>query len=391
MTTFMKGTRIAAAATTAVTTFVFASTVVQAQGAVSNQGFGYPTGELSTRAQGTAGALSEIDSRSPLNPAALMIGPAGQAFAQYDPEVRTVTGPGGSSKTTTARYPNVGFTVPLSKRMVVGMSAATFLDRTWETTSRQIDTIGVDTSTATQRYKSEGGITDLQVALGYQIGQRLRLGIGGHGYTGTNRVSLLRQYSDSLRFRTVSLQTQTGYSGTALSAGFEYDILQKLNLAVSGRWGGSSRLYVGDTVISTGRIPNRYAASLSFEGIPQTLVAFRAAREMWSSMQSMSTQGTRATDANDFSVGLESAGPRTGAHAIVLRVGARRRSLPFAVGTTTIDETSFGGGLGIPLGIPQLGGDRATIDLSVLHNSRTSVGGVSEHALNWSFGLRVQP
>src|SRR5262249_20266675 len=149
----------------------------------------------------------------------------------------------------------------------------------------------------------------------------------------------------------------------------EYDILSTFNVAASARYGGTIRMRTGDTLISTGRIPNRYAASIGFTGLPQTLIAVRAAREEWSSMQPLRTDGSQARDATDISVGLETAGPRAGDRAIVMRLGGRRRTLPFDVGTTEVRETSFGGGLGIPVGLPRFGSDRATIDLSLLHSS----------------------
>jgi hypothetical protein len=383
----MKSTYVASAALAVI---VGAAQGLHAQGALSTQGFGYPSGQLSTRAQGTGGAFSEIDSRSPLNPAALVIGNLGQVYAQYDPELRTTKGPSGSSRTITARFPNFGFSIPATRRLVFGFSASTLLDRTWETQSEQLQTIGLDTATAMQTYRSEGGITDLRVAFGYQIG-RLRVGVGGHGYTGNNRISLRQEFADTLNLRTISQVTRTNYTGSAISGGLEFDVTRTLNVAVSGRVGGKARMYANDTLLSTGDIPNRYAASVSFGGIPQTLIAVRYARELWSSLEPLSVSGARASDATDIAAGVESAGPRIGARAIVLRLGARHRTLPFHVGTTEIKETSFGGGFGIPLGLAQLGGDRAGLDFSVLRSARTSVGGVNEHAFNFSFGMRVQP
>ena len=64
-----------------------------AQGATSVQGFGYPGGELSTRALGTGGSLADFDANSPLNPAALLVGTRATVYVQYDPEFRWITGP----------------------------------------------------------------------------------------------------------------------------------------------------------------------------------------------------------------------------------------------------------------------------------------------------------
>ena len=52
-----------------ITVLVTASPLaLTAQGSLSMQGFGYPVGQGSSRAEGTAGVLSETDPGSPVNP-----------------------------------------------------------------------------------------------------------------------------------------------------------------------------------------------------------------------------------------------------------------------------------------------------------------------------------
>jgi hypothetical protein len=369
-----------------ITCMVWGGARADAQGALSLQGFGYPPGELSTRAEGTAGALAEIDGRSPLNPAALAIRAEGQLYMQYDPEVRHVSSDSASSSTTTSRIPNIGVILPFMGHWVVGLSAATFLDRTWQTQATKIQTIGPATDTSTQILRSEGGITDIRLALAYAFNSRIRVGLGGHGYSGSDRIALTQQFADTLDFRNFSETTTLNYGGTAISAGLEVDVLPSLSLALSGKVGGTLRMYTGDTLLTTGRVPDHYAGSVSFQGIPGTLIAVRMARDLWSSLGSLSTTGTHAIDANDMSAGIESNGPRLGDQPIALRLGLRYRTLPFEVGTTPIRETSFGGGVGIPLSQ-----NHATIDLSLLRSGRSGVSGINESAYNFSIGLRVHP
>src|SRR6478672_2518069 len=97
------------------------ATTVSAQGSLSVQGFGYPPGQISTRAEGMGGGPAELDPQSALNPASVVdVGPM-QLYFQYDPEFRTVDANGKSSKTTTARFPVVGFILPLSSRLSFGL------------------------------------------------------------------------------------------------------------------------------------------------------------------------------------------------------------------------------------------------------------------------------
>src|SRR5207247_315669 len=98
-----------------------AAASASAQGALSVQGFGYPPGQISTRAEGMGGGPAEVEAASALNPAAIVgVGPA-QLYFQYDPEFRTVTSGGVTSKSTTARFPLINFILPLGSRLSFGM------------------------------------------------------------------------------------------------------------------------------------------------------------------------------------------------------------------------------------------------------------------------------
>jgi hypothetical protein len=83
------------------------SAVAGAQGTLSTQGFGYPTGQMSTRSVGAGGALAEIDPLSVTNPAALL-GLGGSAlYFQAEPEYRTINRASASQRSTIARFPVV--------------------------------------------------------------------------------------------------------------------------------------------------------------------------------------------------------------------------------------------------------------------------------------------
>jgi len=368
-----------------------------AQGTVSAQGFGYPTGQLSTRAFGTGGGISEFDGRSPINPAALAIGTFGiEVYGQYEPELRTIEGPNGKSTTTTSRFPNLGIIVPLGRKMVMGLSASTFLDRTWATQSTRTQNILDSVVTSNETLKSQGGITDLQLGVGYAFTSFFRLGVAGHYYTGDNSIQLLQQFPDTQSFSNISQISKLNFSGSAVSAGFEFDLPAGINVAGSGRIGNritmssSDTLHADgsepDTALSHGKIPKNYAISLGYSGIPGTFVAVRYGVDQWQSMQSLSLAGATAVQTHDLSFGVESTGPKTGSQAIVVRLGARFRTLPFQVAGATVNERGFGGGLGLPIAA-----GRAMLDIGLLRNSRTGVSGVTENAYNLSFGLRVHP
>src|SRR3954466_11080266 len=74
-----------------------------AQANLSGQGLGFPTGQISTRAEGAVGATAELDPLSMVNPAALGFIGATTLFFQIEPEYRRGTHRPPTGNTTTAR------------------------------------------------------------------------------------------------------------------------------------------------------------------------------------------------------------------------------------------------------------------------------------------------
>jgi hypothetical protein len=123
---------------------------------------------------------------------------------------------------------------------------------------------------------------------------------------------------------------------------------------------------------------------VSYDGITGANISARVAHDNWSSLDAIGTN-VRGFDSWDYSLGGEASGPRMMQRIIVMRAGARVRTLPFGFNGQKVSETSFMGGLGVPLAR-----DRAAFDFTVQHASR-SASGVSERGLILSFGLRVSP
>ena len=69
--------------------------LARAQGTLSTQGFGYPTGEMSTRALGAGGATSDFDAFSSSNPASIAASLGSMLYVQMEPEYRHLTNDNG--------------------------------------------------------------------------------------------------------------------------------------------------------------------------------------------------------------------------------------------------------------------------------------------------------
>ena len=367
---------------------VLGSASVNAQGALSLEGLGYPAGGISTRAEGAGSSLADFDALSVTSPAA--IGGVGSSalYFQYSPEFRQVTTAGGSAKTTTARFPVILGVLPMGSSWTLGLSSSTFLDRSFETSLTRLEVVGdaIDTVTVTERNKVLGAINDARLALAWSGGRGFRIGVGGHVFSGSNRIVLSTLYPDSAKYISTSQVERLSYAGLAASVGLEYHPSRLIGFAASARKGGDLRAQAGDTTIGSGRLPDHYSGSITFEGLPGTIISARLAHDAWSSLGSLSSTGIQAFDGWDGGVGIEASGPRFMQRIITVRAGGRFRTLPFGFGGDKVTEKSFAGGLGIPLTR-----DRAALDLSFERATRDAGTSVKERGFILSFGLRVSP
>ena len=355
-----------------------------AQGALSLQGLGYPTGQMSARAEGTGGAVADFDVLSLVSPASIAGVGASALFFQYSPEFRRVTAGSNTANTTTARFPMVSGILPLGQTWTLGLSSSTFLDRSSETSLVRRQLVGVDSVNETELIKVLGAINDVRLALSWAGTPKVRIGGGLHVFSGSNRVSLSQIFPDSAKYLSTSQTANLSYAGFAASAGIEFHPSRAIGFAIAGRKGGDLRAESGDSAIGRARLPDHYSASVSFEGITGANISARVARDNWSSLSSIGSN-VQGFDAWDYSVGAEASGPRVMQRLITMRAGGRFRTLPFGFNGQKVSETSFMGGLGVPLAR-----DRAAFDFTFQRAAR-SASGIKERGLILSFGLRVTP
>jgi hypothetical protein len=370
-----------------------ASGEVRAQGTLADQGFGYPPGQLSTRALGTASALGETDPVSPINPAALGGWGRGGLFFQYAPEFTEITAGGNTDRTTSTRFPLVAAAMRVGAHYTLGLSSSTFLARNFSTSNTVAQTLpGGTTVNTTTTLASTGAANDVRLAAA-RVMSRVAVGVGLHAFTGPNRISVTGDFVDPTDTSTTNPFLQLNqartlsFSGIGLSAGAEWRPLRPVLLAVSGRHGGTLRLNAGDTLVRSARIPDRLGGAVVFDGIPGTTLTARVNWEQWSSLDGLVSSEVRTFDATEYSAGADVAGPRLLGRALMLRVGGRRRTLPFSAAGAKVDETAFAAGFGLPLA-----GERAMMDFGAQRASRSASGvGASERSWTIGLGFTVRP
>ena len=359
---------------------------LHAQGNLSTQGFGYPAGVLSTRALGTGGAIGEIDPLSTANPAAISSFGGAALYFQADPESRTLHLGTGNESAKVARYPLIAASIPVAESFMIGLSVSNLLDRSFETTTRRSQILGDSAVSSTTAFKSDGAMADLRLGLAWAPQTWLRVGAGVHAITGDNRVRNTQVFDDTVRFAALVDTATVGYTGSAVSAGFEAIVAHAWSVAGSYRRGGALSLQRGDTTLSRANVPDHLGMSLAYLGIRGSSLAVRTSKDTWSRMAGLGSSGVRITDGWDTSVGADMLGPRVGARSIQLRAGARWRTLPFGTPTSSVSEKSYSLGAGT-----SFARGRASLDLAGIRAMRDAGAGVSETGNTLSVGITVRP
>ena len=363
-----------------------APAALRAQGSVGTQGYGYPTGQLSTRARGASGAVAPFDAESPLNPAALTSTGGTAVHVQYEPEFRTVRAGGATERTTYSRFPLVLATIPVGSRTALGIAASTYLDRSFSTSLTAPRAFGDTTINAVQTRRSSGGITDVRAAAARALTPRLSVGLGVHGYTGENRVRVSFA-DDSAQVVSFSDSVRLNFTGLAASLGANLRLGEHLAVAGSYKRCGTLRVRdEADEELAETGVPDQIGGGVLYDGIRGTTLAASVAWNGWASLGDALSSRTRVRDAREFAVGADAAGPRFGGGRVALRAGAAFRELPFSVAEAEdANELSLSLGAGVPLAA-----NRATLDLSAQRARRTA-GDARETGWLLSLGLSIRP
>jgi hypothetical protein len=308
-------------------------------------------------------------------------------FLQYSPEFRRVSAGSASANTTTARFPIFAVVMPIGASWTASIGSSTFLDRSFETRSERRDIVGdiADTVDVTERLRVLGAINDVRLGFAWAGSPKVRIGAGAHMFTGRNRVTLEELYSDSLRFVGDAQESAVAFTGFAGSIGISYHPSRIIGFAVSVRKGGELRAAKGDTALGSADIPDRVSAAVIYDGITGATISARLSRDTWSALAGLSNR-TEAFDGWDASVGAEASGPRIMQRIVMVRAGARFRTLPFGYEGEKVRETAFMAGFGIPLTH-----NRASLDFAGQRAMRSASGNVRERGFILSFGLRVSP
>ena len=358
-----------------------------AQGsAFAIRGLGWSARPVSARTAGTGGALAMFDPQMSLNPAALTRWRSTAAWAVAAPTEREYQSPFGNADLKTVRFPLIGFAAMLPSRATISFSISDYLDRTFTIAVRDTMNVRGNDEPFTDAGRSIGGISDLQLGVGWRLNPNISLGAAFHYYLGSTRLVVQRSF-DNLIYDEIFQQTQTDFRGPGFGAGIMGNLGRRLEFSASGRYNGT--LLSSNTLGNSARtqLPAQAALGLRWQPVPGVYLAGTAQYETWSKTGASldTTGGVQAHDVLSWSAGVEVLNFNLLFARTPLRLGYRARELPFTSLGEPVNEwgASFGVGL-------NLARDRATIDFSFERGERES--GQAKESFNTMFvGLTVRP
>ena len=363
---------------------VAAAPAVRAQGAVSNQGFGYPTGQLSPVALAAGGSSAEVDPASPINPASIAHTGRYVVMFQFEPEFRTTKVDGTTSANMVMRFPTFAATGRVGP-LTVGASVSTFLDRTWVNSYTDSLFVAGEWHPSTALIGVDGAISDTRLAVAYAVHPRLRLGVGLHAFTGENQTQFQRIFTDTAGLGGLAQTARMTFSGRALSGGVVYLPRDGVALAASFRSGGDLTSELNGVHNATAQVPARWGLGGSWLVVPGATLNARVDQTRWTDLDGLGTSNVFTFDATEIGVGADVVGPRVAGVPMMLRVGLRDRTLPFGVNGDRVPERSFSFGAGLPVAR-----GRAQLDVA-LQRAVREVGVTTERSWFLSVGIGIRP
>jgi len=336
-------------------------------------GLGTPGRMESVRARSMGGAFAPFDAESPLTDAALVDLRTPTAYAVQGASYRDVIAPTSSTWLRTTRYPVFTIGGPLSSRLSIAASFATYFDQSYKAETRDSAPLRGTMQPFSNSIVSDGGVTDLRLGAALRLSGRLALGLGVHALVGSTRQSAVRTYDDTVDYRPIVQTGTVGYSGWGVSESAILRISSSISLAAFAREDAALKSHLGDSLVATTDLPATLGGALLWSPWKKTRFAGSV---MWSSW---SRAGTGAFNTANWSAGLELG------TFIPLRLGVRGGELPFGPGSSA--PTEWGLSVGTTASFAR---DHGLVDLGLERLARTGTG-LEERVWTLLAGITVRP
>lgn len=273
-------------------------------------------------------------------------------------------------------FPNLGIAYPVRQLGgVVTFGFESVFDQRYEAERPVTLDTGSGPVDVTDQFVSDGGVSQVRLGFSRIVGQRLALGLSAGRYTGSLVRRLERDFGRTEGQEPVEPYQLGGlwtYSGTTLTGGASLAVGSFAQLAGSMTW--SSSLDADPSVDTEGAagafdLPLQLRVGATAVLAPGLALSGGFTTADWSGIDDDLTGGSSTGTTNSYGVGLELSRARILGRSAPLRLGYRKRDLPFVLDQGAPTETVWAGGLGLHL---SQSGDfvRAGLDLSLERGTR---------------------
>lgn len=350
------------------------------------RGLGFLALPVSARSAGMGGGYALFDGSSVVSPASLAAWRGAAGWAVGAGSRRSFDAGTGAMSLTSTRFPVFGFAAPIGARLVVGITAADYLNRNWSVT--QIDTVTPRDSAvaATDQTRSVGGVTDIRLAAAYRLSSVMALGLGFHVLTGSAQTAVRRDFPTDTAYRSFVQSSEINYSGVGVSVGVFAAPAPRLIIGGSVRLNGRLRAAApGDTVRV--QLPAEVNGGLYYAPVEGVTLASTVGYASWGAaaddLRAAGQQPSR--DVWSVGMGAEVTLLKLGSQAMPLRAGYRWRQLPFPIGTSPLAEHALSAGFSFTAA-----GGRANVDFALEGGTRTA-GALTERFTTALLGVSILP
>ncbi|HSG07876.1 MAG TPA: hypothetical protein VLA36_05950 [Longimicrobiales bacterium] len=359
-----------------------APTASSAQSLFIGAGLGVPTDPLDARARALGGVGIGLH-----GPALLGSDPAAAASFLLPTLIMTAqpswvdygrdSGDAGTFRGT--RFPNVGIAYPVFRVGVVTLSLESFLDQRYQARRSVTLDLGEGPVEATDRFLSNGGVSQVRVGFARPVGERLRVGVSAGAFTGSVTRRLERLFFEDSD-TTASTQVERyqagglwGYSGNSVTGGASLSLGTFAEVAGSVTWSSALDATPSDDTDGAARsfdLPLTVRLGATADLAPGLSLSAGYTRADWSVVDDDLMEGASAGTTNSLGVGVELSRARLFGRQAPLRLGYRKTDLPFALGAGSASEKVWAGGIG--LNLSQIGElVRAGVDLALERGDRS--------------------
>ncbi|HYK82940.1 MAG TPA: hypothetical protein VEU55_07325 [Gemmatimonadales bacterium] len=327
----------------------------------------------SVRARATAGAFAPFDPLSPLTEAPLADLGHITATAMASTSWRTVTIGDTSSALRATRFPLMLLAGQVAPRLALAAGFTTYLDKSWDVTTRDSVVLRGVTERYTDEFASDGSVADLRLAAASRVSPRLALGAAAHVLTGSARLSAQRTFDDTI-YHAVRQTSDVRYDGLGVSGSALLGLAPGLSVALWGRADNRLRAKVAGATTAETDLPRMVGGGVRLAPSPSVRLAAAAAWRSWSH-----------AGPGSFNTWSWSAGSELGGGPSPIRLGVRWGQLPFGPGPTAPTEFAVAAGT-----VRTFSQGHALIDFALERLERKG-SGLDERLWTLLVGITVRP